>query len=350
MANQNGSITVLLGSSSGGFTAAPSIAITGSPFAVAAGDFNGDGKPDLVFSNQAGGTVSVLLGDGAGGFAAAPGGAYTLGPTVRSFALADFNGDGNLDAVVGTNSSTVALLLGDGAGGFTAAAGSPFAVGNGALTVVTSDFNGDGNPDIAAGNFSSGSVSVLLGNGAGGFTTAAGSPFAVGSSPESIAIGDFNGDGIADIAVANTGGTSVSVLLGNGSGGFAAASGSPFAVGNSPRSIAAGDFNGDGFADLVTANQNGANVTVLLGQWFGRVYAGDGESVRRGGESRVCGGGGFQRRRQAGPRSGESGREQRDAADCRRGQSVADDKVWQFEQSGAGLERRAAERNGRLPG
>ena len=114
------------------------------------------------------------------------------------------------------------VLLGNGSGGFTAATGSPFAVGTSPYLVVVGDFNGDGIQDLAMANGGSNNVTVLLGNGSGGFTAAAGSPFAVGSWPVSLAVGDFNGDGIQDLAIANFGGNNVTVLLGNGSGGFTA--------------------------------------------------------------------------------------------------------------------------------
>jgi hypothetical protein len=106
----------------------------------------------------------------------------------------------------------------------------------------------------------SNNVSVLLGNGAGSFGSA--TNFAVGSSPWSVAIGNLNGDGFADLAVANSGSNNVSVLLGDGAGSFGAATN--FAVGSSPRSVAIGNLNGDGFADLAVANSGSNNVSVLL--------------------------------------------------------------------------------------
>jgi hypothetical protein len=275
-AKTSGSLTV---SASGPF-------VTGfAPRAVAVSDFNGDGIPDLVTVNYASGDVTVLLGDGLGGFSAASGSPISLGSNTgpQSVAVGDFNGDGSADiAVADENAGNITVLLGNGTGGFTAATGSPFAAGTGPHSVVVGDFNGDGVEDLAMANYFTDNVTVLLGNGAGGFTAAAGSPFSVGASPYALAVADFNGDGIEDIASADLGSSTVTVLLGNGSGGFTAASASPFAVDQNPEAIVAGDFNGDGKADLTTANYTGNDVTVLLGNGSGGFSAAAGSPFAAG--------------------------------------------------------------------
>src|SRR5207244_4327244 len=135
--------------------------------------------------------------------------------------------------------------------------------------IAIGDLNGDGKPDLATANINSNDVTVLLGDGSGGFTEAAGSPIAVGATPISVVIGNLNGDGKPDLATANVGANNVTVLLGDGSGGFTEASGSPFAVASLPPSVAIGDLNGDGKPDLATANGGSDNITVLLGDGSG---------------------------------------------------------------------------------
>jgi uncharacterized protein (TIGR03437 family) len=258
-------VTFIVTNPSGTFAAA-----SGSPFpagaapqSVAVGDFNGDGNPDLVTAN-AGGSVTVLLGDGTGAFLAAANSPFPVGANPASVAVADFNGDGNLDIVTANSGdNTVTVLLGDGTGNFTAAANSPFAVGTNPNSVAVADFNGDGHPDIVTANTGGNDVTVLLGNASGGFTPAPGSPFAVGLFPQSVAVGDFNGDGKPDLVTANAGNDTVRVLLGNGLGGFTG--GGAFPAGSFPHSVAVMDLNGDGKPDIVAANSGSHSVTVLLG-------------------------------------------------------------------------------------
>src|SRR5207249_1675711 len=140
----------------------------------------------------------------------------------------------------------VEVVLGKGDGTFTAASGSPVAVGTGPAFVALGDVNGDGKLDLVTANFQSNNVTVLLGNGSGTFTAAGGSPVAVGLAPYTVAVGDVNGDGKLDLVTANEGSNTVTVLLGNGDGTFTVAAGSPVAVGSFPYSVTVGDVNGDG--------------------------------------------------------------------------------------------------------
>src|SRR3954454_11643139 len=107
-----------------------------------------------------------------------------------------------------------ALLLGGGTSAWAAFVpeGSPYTVGDDPYSLNAADFNGDGRPDVATINGTSSNVSVFLRQAGGGFTQEAGSPIAVGSGPSGAAVGDYNGDGLADLAIANRGGDSVTIL------------------------------------------------------------------------------------------------------------------------------------------
>ena len=221
-------------------------------------DFNGDGKLDLAVANSGSTNVSVLLGKGDGTFRAAVN--YGTGLSPRSIALADFDADGKLDIVVANSSSTsVSVLLGKGDGTFKPA--TFFAAGGPAAFVAVGDVNRDGKPDLVVANPSAvttnGTFSVLLGKGDGTF----GSPTSMdaGNYPTSIALGDFNGDGNLDLALANRPVDTafnahgyVSVFLGKGDGTFQAPT--AYEAGWKPRRILGGDFNGDGKLDLAVAS------------------------------------------------------------------------------------------------
>ncbi len=138
-------------------------------------------------------------------------------------------------------------------------------VGNYPLGVAVGDFNGDGKLDMAVANSGSNSVSILLGTGTGTFGPA--TNYGVGSSPYGVTVGDFNGDGNLDVAVTDYSGNAVSVLLGTGTGTFGAATNYP--VGFFPFGIAVGDFNGDGKLDLAVTNLDSDSLSILLGTGTG---------------------------------------------------------------------------------
>ena len=182
-----------------------------------------------------------------------PPGAYTV--TVRAF------GPGGST----TRTFMLTVTTPPACAGITFAAASNFTVGTGPFSVAVGDFNGDGVQDLAAANYFSNNVSVLIGTGTGSFGAA--SNFTVGTNPDSVAVGDFNGDGVQDLAAANAGSNNVSVLIGTGTGSFGAASN--FTVGAGPLSVAVGDFNGDGVQDLAAANAGSNNVSVFIGTGTG---------------------------------------------------------------------------------
>jgi hypothetical protein len=264
----SGSVSVLLGKGDGTFRTAVNYAVGADPVSVAVGDFDGDGTPDIAVANLNSNNVSMLLGKGDGIFRPAVN--YAVGSGPVSVVAGDFNGDGRLDlAVANERDNTISVLSGDGHGGFGFTNSFSITFEPGALAV--GDFNGDGKPDLAVTNIGSNSVSVLLDNGPVGLfgaVTFAPSNYAVGPEPVSVAVGDFNGDGILDLAVANEGNNSVSVLLGYGDGSFHSA-GSSYGVGNAPSSVAVGDFDGDGTPDLVTANAGDNTSSVLPGDGHG---------------------------------------------------------------------------------
>jgi PKD repeat protein len=254
--HQSDSVSVLLGDGVGGFTRTD-FAVGYTPSSVVTGDFNGDGKPDLATANYAPpgyASVSVLLGDGMGSFTRTD---FAESGAARSITAGDFNRDGKLDLVVACEDlrhegGLATVLLGDGAGSFTI---TDFATGDSPLSVTAGDFNGDSKLDLVTPSASSDSVFVLLGNGAGSF----GAPtvFAVGTFPEYVMSADFNGDGKPDLVVSNTGSYSISVLLGDGAGGFTR---SDLPTGQYPRAVGVGDLNGDGSSDIAVASsvENGS--------------------------------------------------------------------------------------------
>ncbi|HXD32427.1 MAG TPA: FG-GAP-like repeat-containing protein [Pyrinomonadaceae bacterium] len=190
----------------------------------------------------------------------------TVGTNPRSIAVADFNGDSKLDLAVANSSPTgtdISVLIGNGVGGFGAA--TSFVVGTQPMSVAAADISGDGKIDLLVANRGTNNMSVLLGNGVGGF--AAPTNFATGSGPSFVVVVDVNSDGKLDAVVANNSASDLSVLLGNGTGGFAAPT--SFAAGANPGSIALSDFNGDGKVDAAVTNFTAGTVSILLGNGTG---------------------------------------------------------------------------------
>jgi hypothetical protein len=195
----NSSVSVLLGNGDGTFQPPLIAAIPANPFGLNVADVNNDGKPDLLICN--GGSEAVMLGNGDGTFQQPGNLVFPLGGT-ESAAVADLNRDGFLDIVVPT-ADFAGVLLGNGNGTFQSEINYDFGDSTDPWAVAVADINGDGLPDVilSGGLYTPGTVGVLLGNGDGTFQPATlfdASAF----SPVAIAVGDFNGDGLPDVAMA----------------------------------------------------------------------------------------------------------------------------------------------------
>ena len=190
-----------------------------------------------------------------------------VGNSPGSVEVADFNNDKFPDlAITSETDSSVTILLGNGKGGFTQSDNSPFFAGSIPNDICIADFNKDGNPDLAFANHDRKYLTVLLGDGKGNFKQAKNSPFPTEGKPHAhgIAAGDFNNDGWLDLVTDSWGNDQVEVLFGDNATSFGKQR-KFIKVGKSPyQRLRAADLNGDGISDIVTTNSYGNNVTILL--------------------------------------------------------------------------------------
>jgi len=248
-----------------------------NPMALAVADVNGDGKPDLLAANMGDNTVSVLLNTTVPGSASpkfATQQTFATGTGPYSLTTTDIDGDGKPDLIVANSGGGgVSVLLNTTVAGAALPSFSTqqhFATGASFTSVIAADINGDGKPDLIVSNFITSTGSVLInttapGTGAPNFATP--QPFAAGSNPQSIITADINGDGKPDLIIANGGSNTIAVLLNITVTGATIASFSTlqtFTVGNVPGSLTAADLNGDGKLDLIVANSGESTISVLL--------------------------------------------------------------------------------------
>jgi len=274
---EDSSLTVLLGTGKGNFREAPGSPFPAGfmPNDIAIADFNKDGIPDLAIANHDRKYLTVLAGDGKGAFTPLKGSPFhvEVRPHTHGVVAADFNGDGNLDLVTDSwGNNQLAILFGNKTGGFYSGI-KYIKVGKHPYQRVRSaDLNKDGHADIVTTNLDGNNTTILLGDGKGNFHEPPGSPFACGDSPFGVAIGDINNDGNLDLAIvnspsvtsSNTGRDGLWILLGDGKGKFATMSGSPFTTGIGPTRVAIGDMNGDGIQDIAVANYKSGTVTIFI--------------------------------------------------------------------------------------
>lgn len=264
-------VTVLLGTGAGGFGSPTSFTAAGTGSSVTVADFNSDGKSDVAVAHYFNNTITILFGTGSGSLTNSKN--IIAGNNARFVTSGDLNGDGKIDLLAGNrDADTVSLFAGDGAGNFNRYA--EYATGAGPIAIAAGNFNGDNNPDLAIGNVFSGDVSILKGTGAGNFAA----PVSINllnasnsgeqrSGPGKVLVGDFDGDGKSDLAVANFFSNDVSVMLGSGSGSFGPRSNFP--AGTRLNDMAAGDFNSDGKTDLAVVTGLPDSVVIMLGNGNG---------------------------------------------------------------------------------
>lgn len=246
------------------------------PTAIAVADFDGDTDLDLAVGSDNSSDVTVLRNVGGGDFIPVPSSPELIAGPVNALVAADLDGDGDQDLAASYNGAggqagLVAVLRNGGTGNFGEAGTSPEQVGEFPFSMVVGDWNGDTIPDLAIANQFDDTVTVLRNTGTGNFVQAPTSPESVGTSPVAIAAADLEGDGDTDLATANATGANVTILRNTGTGNFTQPAFSPEPAGNGPRAIAAADFNGDLDPDLAVANQMDNTVTIMRNRGTGNM-------------------------------------------------------------------------------
>jgi len=257
--NQSDDLSILLGNGDGTFQPAVLLPTGRSPLAIAAGDLNHDGADDLVAALRFD-HLLVYLGRGNGTFAQPVD--YDPGDTPTALLLADLNGDGHPDVIVSNNgpmTSSVTIFWGSATGELKL--GPRYAVKNQPLFSAVARVNDDAYPDLVAVTPFTNSLLVFFGDGRSPFTEP---PIQLSGEiePVAVAVGDYNGDGHGDLAIANSGDSTISVLLGDGAGHFKKPQ--LYRAGSRPMGLVSLDLNGDGLPDLAVVNNSSNNVSVLM--------------------------------------------------------------------------------------
>jgi len=248
-------VVVLPGDGRGGFRSPHRTALPegSEPHLVALGDLDGDGTLDAAVTSHDSNAVTLLRGNSHGRFAPFPASPLPTGspdpPHNHGLALADLDGDGHLDLLFGNqDAGSIAVLLGDGHVAFKPAPGLPVAVGRRPYPFAVGDLDGDGAPDLAVSDLGGEAVTLLRGDGRGAFTPFPSSPLPTLPSPFHVTLADLDGDGNLDLVTSHNDSASLSIRLGDGKGGFRAAPAAEMGVG--AWRIAVADFDGDGVPDL----------------------------------------------------------------------------------------------------
>lgn len=259
LSGENGRLTLLVNRATGFVKSAELDAGAGAG-GLAVADFNGDDKLDVAVCHHDTDEIRLFMGKPGGEFSiAAPLRVAAKKPHAHMLLTADVDLDRSADLLLAqADDNQVWVLLGDGKGGFRASSGSPFATGNHPYATAVADFNGDGRPDLATPNWHGKSVSVLLGNGKGGFAQAPNSPLSGFASPVAVAAADLTGDGNIDLAICNDDSRTVQILAGDGKGRFARGQVAELEARGDCFSPVVADMNGDGKLDVVATAVNGS--------------------------------------------------------------------------------------------
>ncbi len=265
---QNSTIGIFLGFGNGTFSNQTTYT-TGHdsfPLGIAIGDFNNDSWLDIVVTSDVGNNIDIFLANDEGTFSSVTSFSTGYGSKPGSVAVGDFNNDHQLDIVVANaNSSNLGVFIGYGNGTFSAMISYLTGSGSVPQTVVVDDFNNDGRLDLIAVNTGTDNICVFFGYGNATFSKPTLYSPGNGFDPNFIATGDFNNDSQLDIAIANTGSNSFSVLLGCPNGTFSTPLNYFITNGSFPSSIAVGDFNNDNRLDIIVTNSGTDTVDVFLG-------------------------------------------------------------------------------------